>query len=59
MNVQGAIVGLLALVLVISAGNDVDDPAKLQFEAAFQGMYFVEFSNFVLTFEMFEHYTFN
>lgn len=42
MNVWGATVGLLALVVVICAGNgnDVDDPSKLQFEAAFQGMYF-------------------
>lgn len=40
MYVQGATVGLLALVLVICAdGNDVDDPLKTQFEAAFQGMY--------------------
>lgn len=40
MNVQGVTVGLLALVLIIScAGNDIDDPTKQQFEAAFQGMY--------------------
>lgn len=38
---QGATVGLLALVLVICASNDVDDPLKQQFEAAFQGMYFL------------------
>lgn len=40
--------GLLALVLVISAGNEVDDLSKLQFEAAFQGMYLFGFSSFFL-----------
>lgn len=37
MNAKGAGLGLLALFLVVCGGNDVDDQAKLQFEAAFQG----------------------
>lgn len=40
MRVTGVTVGLLALIFVARAGNnDVDDPAKIQFEAAFQGMF--------------------
>lgn len=34
-----AVVGLLALLLAACAGNEADDLAKMQFEAAFQGSF--------------------